>query len=127
MKAKKPTPEIGNDLTTTTNNKETINMAPNQPICPKCLGTGKYNVPLKDGSIGQCFTCKGTGIKKANTNPMSEAQVKFIRSLFKQVGEFLTEEERNEIITIMKAHIAGTQTQTVTWASAVIDKLKSLN
>jgi len=106
MKANQPTPEIGNDLTTTNNNKETINMANNQPTCPKCLGTGKYNVPLKDGSIGNCFTCKGTGFKKVNTNPMSEAQVNLIRNLFKELQQVLAKDEKNEIIKIMTAHIA---------------------
>lgn len=126
MKAFQPNQQIGNDQTTNNNQKETINMATNQTTCQKCLGTGKYNVPLKDGSIGKCFACKGTGIKAINTNPMSEAQVKFIRSLFKQLQEFLTQEEQDEIISIMRAHIAGTQKQTVAWASAKIDELKKL-
>ena len=125
MKANQPTHQIGNDPTTTNNNKETNNMA-TTTTCQKCLGTGKYNVPLKDGSIGKCFACKGTGMKAINTNPMSEAQVKFIRSLFKQLQEFLTQEEQDEIISIMRAHIAGTQKQTVAWASAKIDELKKL-
>lgn len=125
MKANQPTQQIGNDPTTTNNNKETNNMA-TTTTCPKCLGTGKYNIPLKDGSIGNCFTCKGTGVKKVNTNPMSKAQVGKIRSLYKQLEEFLTKEEQTELISIMRAHIAGTQQQTVAWGSAKIDELINL-
>lgn len=123
MKANQPTPEIGNDLTTTNNNKETINMATNQPTCPKCLGTGNYNVPLKDGSIGKCFTCKGTGTKQSQNRAMTEAQIKLIRSLYKEAQGFMTKEQQSNLENKMVAHINGEQKQTVQWASNAIDKL----
>jgi len=41
MKANQPTPEIGNDLTTTNNNKETINMARSTSFSNSRLSTSK--------------------------------------------------------------------------------------
>jgi hypothetical protein len=108
--------------TNTNNKKEATTMAPN--TCQKCSGTGLYNVPLKDGSIGKCFTCKGTGTKQSSTRLMSDAQIKFIRDLFKQVKEHMTEDEINNIVKAMRGHIDGTEIKSITWASAAIDKLK---
>lgn len=133
MKANEPNEEIiiiddGFDDQTNNNNnkKEDVTMTTDANTCPKCSGTGKYHTPLKDGSIGKCFACKGTGTKQVNTRPMTEAQIKFIRSLFNQVREFMSEEKANNLIAIMKAHISGEKTQTVTWASEAIDKLKEI-
>lgn len=140
MKANQPTQQIGNDPTTTNNNKETNNMA-TTTTCPKCLGTGKYNVPLKDGSIGNCFTCKGTGTKRVNTNPMSQAQINLIRSLYKEVKGYMSERDRDILVEMMQEHIRITNGElcdvdgnprygyglvTVSWASAKIDELKKL-
>lgn len=94
--------------------------------CTKCSGTGMYNIALKDGSFGKCFACKGTGIKAFNSKPMSDAQVKFIRDLFKEVKEKMTEDQINNLVNAMKAHISGTETKSMTWASAAIDKLKAI-
>lgn len=140
MKANQPTQQIGNDPTTTNNNKETNNMA-TTTTCPKCLGTGKYNVPLKDGSIGNCFACKGTGTKRVNTNPMSQAQINLIRSLYKEVKGYMSERDRDILVEMMQEHIritngelcgyegvpfTGYELLTVSWASAKIDELKQL-
>lgn len=105
-------------------NKKEATMAPN--TCPKCSGTGLYNVPLKDGSIGKCFACKGTGTKQSSTRLMSDAQIKFIRDLFKQVKEHMTEDEINNLVNAMRGHIDGTEAKSITWASAAIDKLKAI-
>ena len=101
-------------------------MTNNNTNCPKCSGTGLYNVPLKDGSIGKCFACKGTGTKQSSTRPMSEAQIKFIRDLFREVKEFMTEDQINNLVNAMKAHIDGTEVRSTKWASAAIDKLKDI-
>jgi hypothetical protein len=105
-------------------NKKEATMAPN--TCPKCSGTGLYNVPLKDGSIGKCFACKGTGTKQSSTRLMSDAQIKFIRDLFKQVKEHMTEDEINNLVNAMRGHIDGTEAKSITWASTAIDKLKAI-
>jgi uncharacterized Zn finger protein (UPF0148 family) len=110
--------------TNTNNNKKEATMAPN--TCPKCSGTGLYNVPLKDGSIGKCFACKGTGTKQSSTRLMSDAQIKFIRDLFKQVKEHMTEDEINNLVNAMRGHIDGTEAKSITWASTAIDKLKAI-
>lgn len=96
------------------------------PPCEKCSGTGVYNVPLKDGSIGKCFTCKGTGTKKVNTKPMSKAQENLIRNLYKEVMQFMNEDQKNNLINKMTKHINGEQQQTIQWASAAIDKLLAI-
>lgn len=130
MKAEEPNEEIvivDRRVNNNNNKKEANTMATNETTCPKCFGTGKYNVPLKDGSIGKCFACKGTGIKAINTNPMSEAQIKFIRNLFAEAKEFMTEDEQKNLIEKMRKHISGEQQQTISWASAAIDKLKQIN
>jgi hypothetical protein len=114
--------EDGFDTPINNNKKEATTMAPN--TCQKCSGTGLYNVPLKDGSIGKCFTCKGTGTKQSSTRSMSEPQIKFIRDLFKQVKEHMTEDEINNLVKAMRGHIDGTEIKSITWASAAIDKLK---
>jgi hypothetical protein len=105
-------------------NKKEATMAPN--TCQKCSGTGLYNVPLKDGSIGKCFACKGTGTKQSSTRLMSDAQIKFIRDLFKQVKEHMTEDEINNLVNAMRGHIDGTEAKSITWASTAIDKLKAI-
>jgi hypothetical protein len=79
---------------------------------------------LKDGSIGNCFACKGTG--KTKMEPMTEAQIKFIRDLFKQVKQFMAEYDEAKLISDMKAHIAGEQIQSKRWASVAIDDLKAI-
>lgn len=132
MKAIQPKEEViviiedGFDTETNNNKKEAITMATNSTTCPKCSGTGIYNVPLKDGSIGKCFACKGTGTKQSSTRPMTEAQVKFIRNLFAEAKEFMTEDQQNNLIEKMRKHISGEQQQTLSWASAAIDKLKEI-
>ncbi len=130
MKAIQPKEEViviiedGFDTETNNNNKkEATTMATNSTTCPKCSGTGIYNVPLKDGSIGKCFPCKGTGINQSSTRPMSEAQIKLIRSLFAEAQGFMTKEQQNNLTNKMVAHINGSQKQTSKWASAAIDKL----
>jgi hypothetical protein len=63
----------------------------------------------------------------ANTNKqkaMSEKQVAFIRDLFKQVKDTMPEQEQENLINKMKAHLDGTNIQSTKWASAAIDKLK---
>jgi hypothetical protein len=105
-------------------NKKEATMAPN--TCPKCSGTGMYNIALKDGSFGKCFACKGSGTKQSNTRPMTEKQVKFIRDLFREVKEHMTEDQINNLVKAMRGHIDGTETKSITWASAAIDKLKSI-
>lgn len=126
MKANQPTETViiiedGFD-TNTNKSKEDTNM--NQQQCSKCNGTGKYHTPLKDGSIGNCFACKGTG--KTTFEPMTEAQIKFIRDLFKQVVNKMSEEKANNLVSIMKAHINGEKIQSKRWASAAIDQLKAI-
>ena len=108
----------------TNNNKEANTMAPN--TCTKCSGTGKYHTPLKDGSIGKCFACKGTGTKTVSNKDMTDKQVKFIRDLFKQVRQFMTEDQINNLVNAMQAHINGTEVRSTTWASSAIDKLKTI-
>jgi len=108
-------------------NKEASNtMSTNTNPCMKCLGTGKYNVPLKDGSIGNCFACKGTGTKMVNDKNMTDKQVKFIRDLFRDVKQFMTEDQINNLVKAMQAHINGTETKSIKWASSAIDKLKTI-
>lgn len=91
--------------------------------CTKCNGTGKYDKPLKDGSVGACFTCKGAGKVKANI--MTEKQVKYIGSLFAQVRAAMPQDKQDSLIKIMKAHLSGEKVQTTKWASAAIEALKS--
>ncbi len=110
--------------TNTNNKKEATTMAPN--TCQKCSGTGLYNVPLKDGSIGKCFACKGTGTKQSSNKTMSKAQIDFIRDLFKQVKEHMTETQVDNLINSMRGHIAGTELKSMTWASTAIDQLKAI-
>jgi hypothetical protein len=62
----------------------------------------------------------------ANTNPMSEKQISFIRDLFAQVGHLLSEEKAKSLIGKMKGHISGDQIQTTVWANQVIQVLKGL-
>lgn len=128
MKAIQPKEEViiiedGFDTENNNNKKEATTMATNSTTCPKCSGTGIYNVPLKDGSIGKCFPCKGTGINQSSTRPMTEAQVKLIRNLFAEAEQFMTEDQKSNLIKKMTAHINGSQKQTSKWASAAIDKL----
>jgi len=110
--------------TNTNNKKEATTMAPN--TCQKCSGTGLYNVPLKDGSIGKCFACKGTGTKQSSNKAMSTAQIDFIRDLFKQVKEHMTETQIDNLVNSMRGHIAGTELKSMTWASTAIDHLKAI-
>lgn len=129
MKAIQPKEEViviiedGFDDQTNNNKKEVATMATNSTTCPKCSGTGIYDKPLKDGSIGKCFACKGTGVKQVKTYTMSEAQIKLIRNLFKEAQGFMTEDQQNNLTNKMVAHINGSQKQTSKWASAAIDKL----
>ena len=128
MKANQPKEDViviiedGFDSNTNNVHKEDNNMT-NQ-ACQKCSGTGKYHTPLKDGSIGKCFACKGTGTTKVD--PMTEAQIKFIRDLFKQVVDKMSKEKADNLVRIMKAHIAGEEIQSKRWASAAIDQLKAI-
>jgi hypothetical protein len=117
MKAQTPDQNISN------NNKET-KMA--STPCPKCLGTGKYNVPLKDGSIGNCFACKGTGIKAVNDKPASDAQIKYICDLFGVCGWKMTEDQKKNLINAVSNHINGIETKSMTWGCAAIEKLKAI-
>lgn len=55
---------------------------------------------------------------------MSDKQVAFIRSLFKQVKGIMPEQEQENLINKMKAHLDGTNPLSTKWASAAIDKLK---
>jgi hypothetical protein len=105
-------------------NKKEATMAPN--TCPKCSGTGLYNVPLKDGSIGKCFACKGTGTKQPQNRAMTEAQIKFIRDLFAEAKQFMTQEQIDNLVNAMLAHKSGAHTKSIQWASAAIDKLKEI-
>ena len=128
MKAIQPKEEViiiedGFDTETNNNKKEATTMATNSTTCPKCSGTGIYNVPLKDGSIGKCFPCKGTGVKQSSTRPMTEAQIKLIRNLFAEVEQFMTKDQKSNLIKKMTAHINDSEKQTSKWASAAIDKL----
>lgn len=118
--------EDGFNHQTTNNKKEATNMATNANTCPKCSGTGVYNVPLKDGSIGKCFTCKGTGTKQPQNRAMTEAQIKFIRDLFAEAKQFMTQEQIDNLVNAMLAHKSGAHTKSIQWASAAIDKLKEI-
>ena len=71
-----------------------------------------------------CYGCLGTGTKRAK--PMTENQVKYIRSLFTQMREAMTIDEQDSLVTKMKAHIDGTNVLTTVWASAAITKLNKL-
>lgn len=110
----------------TNNKKEATNMATNANTCPKCSGTGVYNVPLKDGSIGKCFTCKGTGTKQSQSRAMTEPQIKLIRDLFAEAKQFMTQKQIDNLVNAMLAHKSGAHTKSVQWASAAIDKLKEI-
>jgi hypothetical protein len=57
--------------------------------------------------------------------PMTDKQIKFIRSLFLEVKSNMTIDEQESLTTKMKAHIDGTNVLTTKWASAAIDKLKT--
>jgi spermidine/putrescine-binding protein len=57
--------------------------------------------------------------------PMTDKQIKFIRSLFLEVKSNMTIDEQESLIIKMKAHIDGTNVLTTKWASAAIDKLKA--
>jgi hypothetical protein len=57
--------------------------------------------------------------------PMSEAQVAFIRSLFKEVRDLLDGETQTFVIEAMKAHISGVEVKDTKWASGLIDELKA--
>jgi len=57
--------------------------------------------------------------------PMTDKQIKFIRSLFLEVKSNMTIDEQESLTTKMKAHIDGTNVLTTKWASAAIDKLKA--
>ena len=61
-----------------------------------------------------------------NDKAMTPKQVAFIRSLFRQLGEYLTEEQKATIIAKMKSHIDGTQVQSTRWASAAINKFLAI-
>jgi hypothetical protein len=118
--------EDGFNHQTTNNKKEATNMATNANTCPKCSGTGAYNVRLKDGSIGKCFACKGTGTKEPYARAMTEAQVKFIRELFAEAKQFMTQEQIDNLVKAMLAHKSGAHVKSIQWASAAIDKLKAI-
>lgn len=60
-----------------------------------------------------------------NQKPMSQKQVGFIRDLFKQVKDIMPEQEQENLVNKMKAHLDGTAIQSMKWGSAAIDKLKS--
>jgi len=89
--------------------------------CTRCQGTGQHSFSSKHGTM--CYGCLGTGTKSAK--PMTESQVKYIRSLFIQVKEAMTIDEQDSLVTKMKAHIDGTNVLTTVWASAAIAKLKT--
>jgi hypothetical protein len=61
-----------------------------------------------------------------DTKPMSEKQVKFIRDLFKEVGDHLPDEKQANLVRIMKAHLDGSDTKDTRWGSAAIDALKAV-
>lgn len=108
--------------------------------CEKCIGTGKW--PTQKNPEGKCFNCKGTG--RILFKPMSEAQIKFIRSLFKQLVSlqvradqsndellieelelsFFSKEEQDEMISVMKAHKALEFQLSSRWASNKIEEYK---
>ena len=43
-----------------------------------------------------------------------------------EVKEFMTEDQINNLVNAMKAHIDGTEVRSTKWASAAIDKLKTI-
>lgn len=117
--------------------------------CEKCNATGKW--PTQKNPEGKCFSCKGTG--RILFKVMSEAQIKFIRSLFKQLVSlqdkadkipalpwallandeslieelelsFFSKEEQDEMIAIMKSHIALEFQLSSRWASNKIEEYK---
>jgi hypothetical protein len=61
-----------------------------------------------------------------DTKPMSEKQVKFIRDLFKEVGDHLPDEKKANLVRIMKAHLDGSDIKDTKWGSAAIDALKAV-
>lgn len=58
-----------------------------------------------------------------NDKAMTPKQVAFIRSLFHLLGEYLTEQEKKNLVAKMKAHKDGTAVQSTKWADAAIQKL----
>lgn len=116
-----------NKTVTETTKPQTKEKAMKQPnlgrlTCTRCEGTGQYSYSLRHGTM--CYGCLGTGTK--NAKPMTENQVKYIRSLFTQMREAMTIDEQDSLVTKMKAHIDGTNVLTTVWASAAIAKLNKL-
>jgi hypothetical protein len=89
--------------------------------CTRCEGTGQHSFSSKHGTM--CYGCLGTGTKSAK--PMTDSQVKYIRSLFAQVKEAMTIDEQESLVTKMKAHLDKTNVLTTVWASSAIAKLKT--
>lgn len=114
------------------NTEEAITFELNAPIntatvsCKRCAGTGMYTKPLKDGSIGKCFSCQGAGVKQVDIYPMTKAQIAYIRTLYSEVMNFLTQKEDQVLVDKMCKHISGEQQQSCSWASAAIEKLLSM-
>lgn len=61
-----------------------------------------------------------------DTKPMTEKQVKFIRDLFKEVGDHLPDEKQDNLVRIMRAHLDGSDIKDTRWGSAAIDALKAV-
>jgi hypothetical protein len=90
--------------------------------CDRCNGCGEHSFNLRYGKV--CFKCSGSGLM---LDPlMTEAQIKFIRQLFKSVKDSMTIDEQEELIEIMKSAINGTKRVNKHWAGQTIDKLKNL-
>ena len=117
-------PEEGTTMEPQPQPKEKVMKQPNlgRLTCTRCEGTGQYSYSLRHGTM--CYGCLGTGTKRAK--PMTENQVKYIRSLFTQMREAMTIDEQDSLVTKMKAHIDGTNVLTTVWASAAITKLNKL-
>ena len=90
--------------------------------CDRCNGCGEHSFNLRYGKV--CFKCSGSGLMRDPL--MTEAQIKFIRQLFKSVKDSMTIDEQEELIEIMKSAINGTKRVNKHWAGQTIDKLKNL-
>jgi hypothetical protein len=61
-----------------------------------------------------------------SANTMSDKQIALIRNLFTEVGQLLSEEKKQSLITKMRDHISGKEVRDTKWASQVIEALKGL-
>ena len=66
-----------------------------------------------------------TNKQKSAPRPMTDKQVKYIRDLFKEVKDLLTEEEQQNLVDRMKAHLDGSVVRDTRWAAAAIDKMRA--